>query len=81
MLTPRIESVVSENEGKIALAKVDIDEQTELALDYGVSSVPVLLVFKNGKPETRVVGLQDADKLRTWINKVILQDETEKAAK
>lgn len=37
MLTPRIETVVAEKQGKILLAKVDIDENTDLALDYHVS--------------------------------------------
>jgi len=41
MLTPRIETVVAEKQGKILLAKVDIDENTDLALDYHVS----ILVF------------------------------------
>lgn len=49
------------------LAKVDIDEQTDLALDYEVSSVPVLVAIKNGKIQQRLVGLQDTDKLRKWI--------------
>ncbi|CAK1586339.1 unnamed protein product [Parnassius mnemosyne] len=67
LLTPRLESIISENKGKIVLAKVDIDEQTDLALDYEVSSVPVLLAMKNGKVQQRLVGLQDTDKLRKWI--------------
>lgn len=37
MLTPRIESVIAEKQGKIVLAKVDIDEHTDLALDYEVN--------------------------------------------
>lgn len=37
MLTPRIETIVAEKQGKILLAKVDIDENTDLALDYHVS--------------------------------------------
>lgn len=37
MLTPRIETVVAEKQGKVLLAKVDIDENTDLALDYQVS--------------------------------------------
>uniref|UniRef100_A0A1B6CNU0 Thioredoxin domain-containing protein n=2 Tax=Clastoptera arizonana TaxID=38151 RepID=A0A1B6CNU0_9HEMI len=70
-LTPRIESVIAEKEGKIVLAKVDIDENSGLADDYKVSSVPVLLVMRNGKVEDRIVGLQDTDKLREFIEKSI----------
>ncbi|XP_026762457.1 thioredoxin, mitochondrial [Galleria mellonella] len=67
LLTPRLESVISESKGKVVLAKVDIDEQSDLALDYEVSSVPVLVAIKNGKVQQRLVGLQDTDKLRKWI--------------
>ncbi|XP_014362156.2 thioredoxin, mitochondrial [Papilio machaon] len=67
LLTPRLESIISENKGKVVLAKVDIDEQTDLALDYEVSSVPVLIAMKDGKVQHRLVGLQDTDKLRKWI--------------
>lgn len=81
MLTPRLESVISENKGKVVLAKVDIDEQTDLALDYDVSSVPVLLAVKNGKVQQRLVGLQDTDKLRKFVEQVITPETEVKEAK
>lgn len=71
MLTPRIESAISEHKGKISLAKVDIDELSDLALDYEVASVPVLIAIRNGKIEQRLVGLQDSDKLRKWVTDVV----------
>ncbi|XP_019547776.2 thioredoxin C-1 [Aedes albopictus] len=75
MLTPRIESIVGEQKGKVKLAKVDIDEHTDLALDYEVASVPVLLAIRNGKVEQRLVGLQDTDKLRNWVEKVVKNEK------
>lgn len=81
MLTPRLETVISENKGKVVLAKVDIDEQTDLALDYDVSSVPVLLAVKNGKVQQRLVGLQDTDKLRKFVEQVITPETEVKEAK
>lgn len=71
MLTPRIETVISENDGKVNLAKVDIDEYSDLALDYEVAAVPVLLAIRNGKVEERMVGLQDTDKLRKFVENVV----------
>lgn len=50
---------------------MDIDELSELALDYEVSSVPVLLVIKDGKVQKRLVGLQDTDQLRTWVQSAV----------
>lgn len=70
MLTPRLEAVIEEKKGQVSLAKVDIDEHTELALDYEVGAVPVLLAMKDGKVEDRLVGLQDVDKLRKFVDKV-----------
>ena len=69
MLTPRIESVVAEKQGKVLLAKVDIDENSDLALDYEVGSVPVLIAMKDGKVLDRIVGLQDVDKLKQFVDK------------
>ncbi|KAJ1522893.1 hypothetical protein ONE63_002035 [Megalurothrips usitatus] len=71
MLTPRIESVIAERKGEVVLAKVDIDEHTELALDYDIGSVPVLIAMKNGKVEDKLIGLQDTDKLRKFVDKVV----------
>lgn len=58
---------------KIFLNKlqVDIDELADLALDYDISSIPVLLAIKDGKVGERLVGLQDSDKIRAFVNKVV----------
>ncbi|CRL03325.1 CLUMA_CG016391, isoform A [Clunio marinus] len=71
MLTPRIEAVIDEHKGKVSLAKVDIDELTDLSLEYDVQSVPVLAVVKNGKVTNKMIGLQDTDKLRQWVSENI----------
>ncbi|XP_061387888.1 thioredoxin, mitochondrial [Musca vetustissima] len=75
MLTPRIESIVGEKAGAVKLAKVDIDEHSELALDYDVAAVPVLMAMKGGKVVNRMVGLQDTDKLRAWIDKTVEENK------
>ncbi|XP_055626443.1 thioredoxin, mitochondrial [Toxorhynchites rutilus septentrionalis] len=75
MLTPRIETIIGEQKGKVSLAKVDIDEHSDLALDYEVASVPVLLAIRNGKVEQRLVGLQDTDKLRNWVENVVKDEK------
>lgn len=71
ILTPRLETVIDEMKGKVVLAKVDIDELTDLAMDYEISSVPVLIAMRNGKEENRMVGVQDLDKLRTFISNLV----------
>lgn len=75
MLTPRVESIIGEKAGAVKLAKVDIDEHSDLALDYDVGAVPVLMAMKDGKVVNRMVGLQDIDKLRAWIDKTVEENK------
>lgn len=56
MLAPVIEEVSNENEGKIKVGKVNVDEQPELAAKFGIQSIPTLLVFKNGTVSNRSLG-------------------------
>ncbi|EDW91456.1 thioredoxin, mitochondrial [Drosophila yakuba] len=76
-LAPRLENVVSEQEGRVRLARVDIDEHGELALDYNVGSVPSLVVISNGKVVNRMVGLQTSEYLRKWLHKAVPQPPPE----
>lgn len=71
LLGPRLESLISSKGGKIALAKVDVDENTDLAIKYGVNSVPTVLGVKNGEVQDKFIGLQEDDKLNTFIEKLI----------
>lgn len=67
-LEPRLENVVAKRSDKITLAKVDVDSLGELAAKYEVATIPALVIFKNGKVESRLVGLQDEDKLGNWLD-------------
>ncbi|XP_016953018.1 thioredoxin, mitochondrial [Drosophila biarmipes] len=70
-LAPRLENIVSEQGGRVRLARVDIDEHGELAMDYNVGSVPSLVVISNGKVVNRMVGLQTSEYIRKWLHKVV----------
>lgn len=63
MLAPTVEELASELEGKAAVGKVDVDENRELAVKYGVMSIPTVIYFKDGKEITRLVGVQSKEKL------------------
>jgi len=71
MLLPRIEKVIEEHNDTINLVKVDIDDNAEIAMEYGVSVVPELIAMKNGKVQGKIIGLQDEDKLKTFVSKLI----------
>ncbi len=58
MLAPTIAKIAEEQEGKIKVGKIDVDEEPELAAKYGIASIPTLMVFKNGLVVKSSVGVQ-----------------------
>lgn len=62
MLAPVLEEVAGERQD-IAVCKVDVDEERELALEYGISSIPTLLVFRGGKVVSKSVGVISKDEM------------------
>ena len=58
MLTPLVEDLAARYDGRVTVAKVDVDEQRELAIRYRVMSVPTVLFLKDGKEVGRKVGVQ-----------------------
>ena len=56
MLSPVISEIAEEYGDKIKVCKVNVDEEQELAISYGVSSIPTLLVFKNGQVVKKSIG-------------------------
>ena len=67
MVAPVIEQVAEEYEGRAIVGKVDVDECGDLAMRYGVMSIPTLILFKNGEEAARMVGLQSKQALVRMI--------------
>lgn len=61
MIAPLIEQVAEEYEGKAVVAKIDIDEEQELATQYGIESIPTVILFKDGEPINVEVGAHQKD--------------------
>ena len=57
MLAPVIAQIAEEQEGKIKVGKIDVDEEPELAIRYGIASIPTLKVFENGEVVNTSVGV------------------------
>ena len=68
MIAPSLEEISNEMEGKVKIAKLNMDENPELAAQYGVRSIPTLLMFKDGEPVAIQVGAAPKNKLSDWIN-------------
>ncbi len=63
MIAPEVEAIAEEYDGKIKVGKVNVDEEEELAIKYGVSSIPTLIFFKNGVPAAKSIGYKTKDAL------------------
>ncbi len=61
MIAPVVDQVAAQLEGRAKVGKVNVDEEEELARKFGILSIPTLIVFKDGKPVDKMVGVpQDA---------------------
>jgi len=70
MQLPIVEELATELEGQATIGKINVDEQPELAAQFGVMSIPTLILFKDGQPVDKMVGLQSKDALKTKIANV-----------
>jgi thioredoxin 1 len=68
-LAPIVEELAKDNAGKLKIAKLDIDQAADLAAEWGVSSIPTLILFKNGQEQDRVLGAVPKSQLQAMINK------------
>ena len=57
MLAPTVAQIAEEYSGKIKVGKVNVDEEESLSREYGIVSIPTVILFKNGKPEKTSIGL------------------------
>ncbi len=56
MVAPIVDELAEEYDGKVSFAKLNVDENPEVSMKYGIRSIPTLLVFKDGKPVDQIVG-------------------------
>ena len=68
MLSPVIDTLAQEYEGKIKVGKVDVDQNSDVATAYGISSIPCLLLFKDGELIDRKVGASPKAQLKIWLD-------------
>ena len=71
MIAPILEEIASEQEGILRVAKVDVDQSPELARRYEVMSIPTMIVFKDGKPEKRIVGAKGKQQLVEELSDIL----------
>ena len=63
MIAPIVKEIADEYDVKILVGKVNVDEEPDLTMQYNVSSIPTLMVFKNGQLVNRAVGYREKDEI------------------
>ena len=71
MLAPILETVAKAVQGKALVAKVDVDQAQKVSASFSITSVPTLILFKNGKEVSRTVGLKDEAALEHFITSAL----------
>ncbi len=67
MIAPALEEIAEELADKVTIAKVDIVENTDIASQLGVQSIPLLVLFKDGKPVAQKLGAAPKSALKGWL--------------
>lgn len=71
MLGPVVEELAGEYAGKVKVAKLNVDEAPDTSTQFGVSSIPTLIFFKDGKVVSQTVGLQTKSALQEKLNALL----------
>jgi thioredoxin 1 len=70
MLTPLLDELANEYNGKVKVAKINIDELQDLANRFRITSIPTVLLFKNGEPTEQIIGLRSKSHYKSALDKV-----------
>lgn len=74
MLSPVLDELAKDNEDKIVIGKVNVDENLDLASTYGIRGIPSIVFFKNGKEVERLVGLKNKKDLQEIIDGYLVKN-------
>ena len=71
MVAPVVEELAEEYEGRISFGKVDVDQNPKIASQFGIMSIPTLILFKDGKPISNIVGFRPNEQLKQNLDEVL----------
>lgn len=71
MIAPVIEEIATEYQGKLKVAKINVDDNQELASKYGIMSIPTICLFVAGEVKLTLVGFRPKKELTTEIDRVL----------
>lgn len=67
MIAPILDELAGELDGKARIVKMNVDENPDVAGQYGIMSIPTMILFKNGKAEGKIVGGQPKPQIKAFI--------------
>lgn len=68
MIAPIVEDIAKEYDGKIKVGKVNVDEEGELAIKFGIVSIPTLLLIEKGEEKDKLIGYSQKDEIVKFMN-------------
>ena len=68
MVAPVVDELAEEYEGRVGFGKVNVDENPKIACQFGIMSIPTLIVFKDGKPLSNIVGFRPKEELKKSLD-------------
>ena len=71
MVAPVVEKIVGDYSGKLKVGKLNVDDNSETPMQYGVQSIPTFIIFKDGEEANRMVGFQSEQKLKSVIDSFV----------
>ena len=70
-IAPTLEELAGSMNGKVKIVKLNVDENPKVTEKYGITSIPTLILFKNGEQAARQLGLKTRQVLEQWIDKSV----------
>ena len=71
MIGPILEELAAEMQGKVVIAKINLDENPMVPTKYGIRSIPTMILFKNGQPVATKVGALPKQALQAWLKEQV----------
>lgn len=69
MIAPVVSEIAEQYKDKLKVGKVNVDEQGDLAIKYGIESIPTLIIFKDGRPINTAVGYHSKSELEEFVSR------------
>lgn len=70
MMSPIIDEIAEEMSGKIKVGKINVDENQDLAMEYGIMSIPTIVMIKDGKAVKNLIGVRDKNEIKDTLKDI-----------